>query len=201
VLMPGAISPGSGHKVLIEAARLLFRSGLSGVKFILASDNGESGALGRDIDRAIARAGLEGIIYRAGHNDVPAALLAASTVVVPATEARAFGMAATQAQAMGTPVVAADVGPAAEIILAPPKVTDSSRTGFLVPAGDPAALAVAIARVLSLGATAGGRLSARAMEHAEKRFSVERMRAETLEAYADAGHGGRFSATAKRSHH
>jgi glycosyltransferase involved in cell wall biosynthesis len=194
VLLPAAAGVGSGHNILIEAARLLSRSGLAGVKFILASDYQDGGALGRDIDRTIARAGLRGIVYRAGQCDMPAALLAASIVVVPATDARFFGVAAVQAQAMGTPVVAANLGLAPESILAPPIVEDTSRTGFLVPPGDAAALAVAIAKVLSLGATAGAKLSTRAIEHAATRFSVERMCTETLGAYADVRRlGGRRS--------
>jgi glycosyltransferase involved in cell wall biosynthesis len=151
------------------------------VKFILACDRGENSAL----DRAIATEGLHGIMYRTGPCDMPAALLAASIVVVPATEARAFGDAAVQAQAMGTPVVAANLGAAPEIVLAPPVVEETSRTGFLVPPGNAAALALAIAGVLSLGATASGKLSSRAKKHVETCFSAEHMCAATLETYVD----------------
>jgi glycosyltransferase involved in cell wall biosynthesis len=190
-LLPALMGPGSGHKVLVDAARLLARSGLTGVKFVLASDNQLAAVLGRDIDRAIARAGLQDIMYRGLHRDLPAELLAASIVIVPATEARAFGVAAIQAQAMGTPVIAANVGAAPEIVLAPPIVKEPLRTGFLVPPGDAAALAVAIARVLKLGATACSKLSARAIDHAGTCFSVERMCAETLEAYEIVRHGSK----------
>jgi len=185
VLLAAQTRPGSGHKILIEAAGLLSRSGLAGVKFILACDKGENSALDRGIDRAIAAEGLHGIMYRTGPCDMPAALLAASMVVVPATEARAFGAAAVQAQAMGTPVVAANLGAAPEIVLAPPVVEESSRTGFLVPPGNAAALALAIASVLSLGATASGKLSSRAKKHVETCFSAEHMCAATLETYMD----------------
>jgi len=190
VLLAARTSPGSGHNILIEAAGLLSRSGLAGVKFILACDSDESSAQDRGIDRAIATEGLQGIMYRASHCDMPAALLAASIVVVPATEARAFGDAAIQAQAMGTPVIAANLAGAPETVLAPPMVEESSRTGFLVPPGNAAALAVAIATVLSLGATAGGKLSSRAKNHVEACFSAEHMCAATLEAYVDLRRGG-----------
>jgi glycosyltransferase involved in cell wall biosynthesis len=190
VLLATPASPGSGHQILIEAAGLLSRSGLTGVKFILACDRGENSALDRGIDRAIATEGLQGIMYRTGPCDMPAALLAASIVVVPATEARAFGDAAVQAQAMGTPVIAANLAAASETVLAPPMVEESARTGFLVPPGDAAALALAIARVLSLGATASGRLSSRARKHVETCFSAEHMCAATLEAYVDVRRGG-----------
>ncbi|MGH6811738.1 MAG: glycosyltransferase [Methylocella sp.] len=190
VLLVAQARPGSGHKILIDAAGFLSRSGLAGVKFILACDRDEHSALDRGIDRAIATEGLQGIVYRTGHCDMPAALLAASIVVVPATEARAFGDAAVQAQAMGTPVIAANLAAAPETVLAPPVVEESSRTGFLVTPGDAAALALAIARVLSLGATASGKLSSRAKQHVETCFSAEQMCAATLEAYADVRRGG-----------
>jgi len=190
VLLVAQTRPGSGHKILIEAAGLLSRSGLAGVKFILACDRDENSALDRGIDRAIATEGLQGIIYRTGPCDMPAALLAASIVVVPATEARAFGEAAVQAQAMGTPVIAANLAAAPETVLAPPMIEETSRTGFLVPPGNAAALALAIARVLSLGATASGKLSSRAKKHVETCFSAEHMCAATLEAYVDVRRGG-----------
>jgi glycosyltransferase involved in cell wall biosynthesis len=160
------------------------------VKFILACDRDENSALYRRIDRAIAAEGLQGIIYRTAHCDMPAALLAASIVVVPATEARTFGDAAVRAQAMGTPVIAANLGAAPEIVLAPPMVEEHSRTGFLVTPGNAAALALAIATVLGLGATACGKLSSRARKHVETCFSVEHMCAATLETYVDLRRGG-----------
>jgi len=190
VLMPTPVLPGSGHKILIKAAGLLSRSGLTGVKFILASSNGNAAMLGRDIDRAIACEGLQGIMYGAVLNDTPAALLAGSIVVLPGTGIGGLGDAALQAQAMGTPVIAANLGAAPEIILAPPVVHESGRTGFLVPPNDAPALAVAIASALMLGATAGGKLSSRAIKHVETCFSTERMCAETLKAYVDVRRGG-----------
>jgi glycosyltransferase involved in cell wall biosynthesis len=190
VLLAAQTRPGSGHKILIEAAGLLARSGLAGVKFILACDRDENSALDRAIDRAIATEGLQRMMFRTGPCDMPAALLAASIVVVPATEARAFGDAAVQAQAMGTPVIAANLAAGPETVLAPPMVAEHSRTGFLVPPGNAAALALAIATVLSLGATASGKLSARAKKHVETCFSAERMCTATLEVYADVRRGG-----------
>src|SRR5450631_2860205 len=188
VLLMSQTNHASAHMLLIEAARLLTRSGLAGVKFILAC-NGKEGAVERGIDRAIAREGLQGIMYRAGNGDMPAAYLAASIVVLPGGT-HVSSDAAIQAQAMGTPVIAANTGAAPETILAPPVVGESARTGFLIKPGDGAALAVAIAHVLSLGASAIGKLSSRARTHAETRFSTGQNCAETLEAYAALRRGG-----------
>ncbi|HEY8009032.1 MAG TPA: glycosyltransferase [Methylocella sp.] len=184
VLLMAQTSHAGAPKLLIEAARLLTRSGLTGVKFILAYD-GKAGAIARVIDKAIAKDGLQGIMYRVLSPDMPAAYLAASVVVVlPDGLQQPACDAAIQAQAMGTPVIAANTGAAPEIILAPPMVGESARTGFLIKPGDSAALAMAIAHVLNLGASAAGKLSSRARRHAEMHFSTEHICAETLEAYA-----------------
>jgi glycosyltransferase involved in cell wall biosynthesis len=191
VLFPAPVTHASGYKSVIEAALLLSRSGIDGVKFILAGSGKESRALNRSIDRAIAREGLQGMVSRASLGDRPAAYLAAAAVAVPAAGAQALGETVIQAQAMGTPVIAANVGAAPEMVLAPPAVAESSRTGFLVKPGDAAALALSIAKVLSLGASASGQLSERAKKHAGACFSMEQSRARTLDAYAALWRGGR----------
>lgn len=185
ILVPAAAIGGGGRKTLIEAARLLVRSGLSGVKFIVLGEDGESGVM-PGAWRTFAQAGLRNIIREARPCDLPAALLAASVLAVPAADASALGDVMIQALAMGTPVIATNLGAAPEIILAPPAVTEAMRTGFLVPPRDPAALAVAIAKAVCLGASAAGSLAKRARDHALRRFSAEQMCAATLAAYIEA---------------
>ncbi|HLH12924.1 MAG TPA: glycosyltransferase family 4 protein [Methylovirgula sp.] len=181
VLLPARLSGRKGHKVLIEAARLLVAAGLRGTKFILAGDDRSRGSYIREIDAAIAQAGLAGTVSRTGHcNDMPAALLAAAVAVVPSLEPEAFGRVGVEAQAMGTPVVVSDQGGLPEIV----QQDSSLSTGWCVPAGDPGALAEAIAQALALGAAARDALSLRARSHVLSRFSLEHMQAETLAAYA-----------------
>jgi hypothetical protein len=184
VLVPSSGSGSTG--TLTEAVGLLCRSGLSGVKFVLVCGKNAAGSRGLSADRAIARAGLQGTMRPAPpHCDMPAALLAATLVaVLPAAGAPDIGEAVIQAQAMGTPVIAANVGAAPEIVLAPPAVTESARTGYLVAPGDAPALAVAMANALMLGPSARSRLSARAIAHAEKHHSAGRVCADILEVYA-----------------
>ena len=116
--------------------------------------------------------------------DLPAALIAASVVVVPVTRPEAFGLAAVEAQAMGKPVVVSDCGAIPEAVLAPPGVQPEAATGWRVTAGDPAALAEAIDRVLDLGASALDALADRARAHAEQRFGRDRMTEAVLDAYS-----------------
>ncbi|HKH80352.1 MAG TPA: glycosyltransferase family 4 protein [Methylovirgula sp.] len=185
VLLAARLTAWKGHKLLIEAARRLVAGGLTGTKFILAGDDQGRTSYIREIDAAIAQAGLAGTVLRTGHcSDMPAALLAAAVLVVPSTQPEAFGRVAVEAQAMGTPVVVSDLGALPEIVLAPPDTDLALRTGWRVPVADASALAAAISEALTLGATARDALALRARAHVLRRFSVERMKSETLATYS-----------------
>jgi glycogen synthase len=71
-----------------------------------------------------------------------AALVAAADCAVVPSRYEPFGLVALEAAAAGTPVAAADVGGLAEIVA-------DGRTGVRFAAGDPAALAAAVDRVLA----------------------------------------------------
>ncbi|MET7248022.1 glycosyltransferase family 4 protein [Methylobacterium sp. EM32] len=185
VLLAARLTPWKGHRVLIEAAAALRAQGLSEFTVVLAGDpQGRTGYL-REIDAMIAAHGLSAQVKRVGHcGDMPAAYRAASVVVVPSTEPEAFGRSAVEAQALGTPVVVSDLGAVPETVLAPPEVPAHERTGWRVPAGDPQALAAAVAEALQLGASARDALVRRARRHVETHFSLELMLADTLAIYA-----------------
>jgi glycosyltransferase involved in cell wall biosynthesis len=184
VLLAARLTAWKGQRVLIEAAALLKGQGLDDVRFILAGDaQGRDGYV-KDLDTRIEAAGLKGIVSRVGHcRDMPAALLAASVVAVPSTEPEAFGRAAVEAQAMGAMVVVSDLGAVPETVLAPPDTPAESRTGWRVPAGDAAALAEALRVALTLGASAREAIARRARAHVERKFSLEQMTRQTLDAY------------------
>jgi glycosyltransferase involved in cell wall biosynthesis len=184
VLLGARLTPWKGQAVLIEAASLLRESGIGDVAYVLAGDpQGRQGYVA-ELDRLIAAKGLKGIVRRVGHcSDMAAAFLAASAVAVPSTEPEAFGRAAVEAQALGTPVVVSDLGAVPETVLAPPSEPASARTGWRVPAGDAPALAAALAEALNLGASARAAMALRARTHVERHFSLERMVAATLDTY------------------
>ena len=72
---------------------------------------------------------------------MPAALMLADVVVHASTEPEAFGRVVIEAQAMGRPVIASDLGGPAETV-------EQGVTGWRVPPGDASALAAAIEQVL-----------------------------------------------------
>jgi glycosyltransferase involved in cell wall biosynthesis len=185
VLLAARLTGWKGQKVLIEAARLLTARGVTDVRFILAGDDqGRTGYV-RELDAAIEKAGLRGIVTRVGHvADMPAALAAATALAVPSTEPEAFGRSAVEAQAMGTPVVVTDLGAVPETVLSPPNVRGDQRTGWTIPPNDPQALADTLEVILAMGAAARDALAERARAHVEAAFGLERMCGRTLEIYA-----------------
>jgi glycosyltransferase involved in cell wall biosynthesis len=107
--------------------------------------------------------------------------------VVPSLWHEPFGNVSTEAMMRGTAVIAADVGGQSDIVR-------DGRTGALVPPGDPAALAAALARYLGDRALAEAQGRAgRAVALAE--YSRERNTAMVVEAYRTAI--ARFAAGAR----
>jgi glycosyltransferase involved in cell wall biosynthesis len=102
----------------------------------------------------------------------------ADVVVSASSDPEGFGRVIVEAQAMGRPVVATDHGGARETIL--PGVT-----GWLVPARDPAALAIGIEEALSLDADERNCFARRTIAHAASHFSGEAMCARTIEVYEE----------------
>jgi glycosyltransferase involved in cell wall biosynthesis len=93
---------------------------------------------------------------------------------------------AIEAAAMGALTIISDIGPAREIITAPPHADSEARTGWLVPPREPAALADAIIAALSLAASAREAVRRRSRTKIAEAYSVERMTRDTLSVYAEA---------------
>jgi glycosyltransferase involved in cell wall biosynthesis len=185
VLHAARLTGWKGQTVVIEAARLLNEAKkLQDAVFILAGDaQGRSGYLA-DLLRRIRTADLEGRVRLVGHvNDIPAALLAAHAAVVASTEPEAFGRAATEAQALGTPVIATDIGAPPETVLSPPRFAPDQATGWLIPPSDPQRLADAVSAALSLSPDARAAMGARARIHVTTKFSLAAMKEQTLRVY------------------
>ena len=88
--------------------------------------------------------GLESIVHFVGHcNDMAAAYMLADVVISASTDPEGFGRVMAEGQALGKPVIAADHGASNELII-------HGETGWLVPPGDPLALAAALRVALAL---------------------------------------------------
>lgn len=176
ILMPARLSPIKGHLVLIEALKRL-RHDAPALRFhavIVGAAQGRD-AYSAELRAAIAAAGLAAHVTLAEVcRDMPAAYAAAALAVAPSLVPEGFGRVPVEAQAMGVPVIASDLGGFRETIL--PDVT-----GWLVSPGDAAALAERMGRALTRGDAAA--LATPARHHVAAHYDMQRMVAATLDLY------------------
>jgi glycosyltransferase involved in cell wall biosynthesis len=186
------------ERVILNAARLTKWKGQSDViavaarvcqrfkdcVFILAGDPQGRDTYRETLERQIEAAGLAGRVRIVGHvDDMPAALAASYAAIISSNEPEAFGRAAPEAQAMGCPVVATNVGASPETVLAPPRVAASARTGWLITPGDIDGYEAALTEALSLSGEARAVLGRRARGHVAREFSTFQMQRATLAVY------------------
>ena len=174
VLVPGRVAPWNGQIGVVDAARLLVGNGRRNVVFVLAGDDRiEPNYRKAVLQRARAQA-VDTLFRLVGHcNDMPTALAAADVVVVPALKPPLTGRAVTEAQAMGRPAVVNAVGMLPENVLAPPRMAEELRTGWVVRPGHAGELARGIANALSMDRKTYDAMGARARQFAEFMFSPQ----------------------------
>jgi glycosyltransferase involved in cell wall biosynthesis len=127
------------------------------------------------VEAEVRALGLAGAVELAGpRRDVPE-LLARSDVFALATRSEGGPLAILEAMGTGLPVVASDVGGVGDIVV-------SGETGLLVPAGDPDALASALARLLA-DPELRRRMGAAGRERVRARFDLGAHRAAHVELY------------------
>jgi glycosyltransferase involved in cell wall biosynthesis len=166
------LRPEKDHATFLRAARLVRRK-LPEARFLVVGDGPERGRL----ESLVEELGLGGRVLFAGRrDDVPRMLSVFDVSVLSSTTVETFPMAFLEAMAMARPLVATRVGGVPEMI-------EEGGNGHVVPTRDPDALAAALLDVVAERerALAMGR---RSREIVERRFSIERMVADT-EAYLD----------------
>ena len=123
---------GAVHRLVAERPSLRIRYTVVG-----------GGPLEAELRALVASLGLDGVVRFAGEADqaqVAGAMQAADLFLLPSVD-EVLPLALMEAQAVGLPVVTTDVGGIREIV-------EDGVSGFVVPPGDPAALAAALGRLL-----------------------------------------------------
>jgi glycosyltransferase involved in cell wall biosynthesis len=162
VLVVANLRPEKGHDVLIDAVPEVLRS-YPDARFEIVGG-------GPEHPRLVARAQSRGVLHAfdfAGHSDnIPARLDSADLFVLP-SRSEAFPNALLEAMAAGLPTVASAVGGILELV-------EPERTGVLVPAEHPEALAAAICRVME-NPDFAARMGAAARARVQADYSFDRM--------------------------
>lgn len=176
IMLPGRLTAWKGHKILIEALALMRHS--EAVAVLVGSDQGRESYAQSLISQA-ETLGVADRLRLVGHTeDMPAAMMLADIVVNTSTDPEGFGRTVVEAQAMGRVVIATSHGGAGETVM-------DGQTGFLVPPGEPQALAEALDRALDMSAderVAWGR-NTRAV--VGETFSVQAMQYAVLAVYGE----------------
>ena len=174
VLVPGRLAPWNGQLDMIDAARLLAAGSQGNIVFVFAGDDRSEPRYVRTLRHQTRMHGIDTLCRFIGQcPDMPAAFAVSDVVAVPALEPPLSGRVVAEAQASGRPVVATTVGVLPECVLAPPRIRDELRTGWLVAPGNVVDLARAITTALTLDETSYEALGARARQFAEFAFSAE----------------------------
>lgn len=162
LLTLAALTHRKGIDVLLEALHRIRTAGLA-ARCWIAGDGAER----RDLERLALRYGLgDRVAFLGSRRDVGDLLAAADAFVLPSRR-EGLGVAALEAMAAGRPVVCSHVGGLAHSVV-------DGGTGLLVPPGDAAALASALARIVEDPALRD-RLGAAGPARIADSFSVEAM--------------------------
>lgn len=176
LLVPGRISENKGQSVVIEAlARLL---PLENIRVIFVGVERANSGLRARLEKRAKAIGVAPLLQWVGPcGDMAAAYRLATLVLAPSTKPEAFGRVAVEAQAMGKPIIATDLGGYRETVR-------QGETGWRVPPNDPETLALAIREALTMNETERSAMAERARAWVLSHFTKEKMCAATLGVYA-----------------
>jgi glycosyltransferase involved in cell wall biosynthesis len=162
LVMIARLTEAKGHCVLLQALPHLIEAWPQ-LCCVFVGD----GELRSHLHRLAVELAVEGSCRFVGVREDIADILAAADVVVLPSLSEGFPFVLLEALAMGCPVVASRVNGIPELI-------EDHRTGLLVPARDPRALANAIREVLSNPTTAS-KMGAEGRALVRERFTVDHM--------------------------
>ena len=127
------------------------------------------------VEAEVRRLGLQDAVALAGTRDDVPELLARADVFALSSRSEGAPLSILEAMAAGLPVVSSRVGGVPELVV-------DGETGLLVPPGDPAAMAVALGRLVA-DAGLRYRLGAAGRERAQRCFDLRRQRCAHLDCY------------------
>ena len=170
ILLPGRLSFWKGQKIFIEALKLLSEQNnnqpFEGI--IIGGDQGKS-VYKKQLIALVERYRLKKIIKFIDHCDeMPVAYKIANLVCSCSSEPEAFGRISVEAQSMGIPIVASDIGGSAETIV-------KDKTGFLFKSGDSNALTNAIIMVMQKDYNSLKSIGFEGRKNILKKFDVDKM--------------------------
>jgi len=165
--MAGRIIEGKGHKEFILAAKKIIEINFK-VKFVVIGDaKGGEQAYFNEVRNLVKIEGLkENFIFTGWRNDVLEIMAGFDLIVQPYTLPEGLPNVLIEAMSLGKPIITTNIPGPSEIII-------NGENGFLVPPGNPEALANGILRLLDNPALAK-QMGDAGKKRAEKLFDIKK---------------------------
>jgi glycosyltransferase involved in cell wall biosynthesis len=178
ILLPGRLTYWKGQEKFIESLNILIED-YNFTNFqavILGSDQGRK-VYTKKLINLVERYNLNKKIKFIQHcNEMPLAYSLADVVVSASIEPEAFGRVSVEAQSMGKPIVASNIGGSRETII-------NKKTGFLYKHDDPRELAKSLNTVIQLSSDELKSIGNEGRKNITKKFDVETMCQTNLKEY------------------
>jgi len=178
ILLPGRLTSWKGQEKFIESLNILIED--------YNVSNFQAIVLGSDQGRKVYKKKLINLVqrYRLGQKvkfidhckEMPVAYSLADIVISASIEPEAFGRVSVEAQAMGKPIIASNLGGSKETIL-------DGKSGFLYKHDDPRELAKSLNTVIELDQDHLNSIGNEGRKNVIKKFDVELMCDSTLREY------------------
>ena len=178
ILLPGRLTSWKGQEVFIEAINLInIEIGYEAFyAVILGSDQGRE-LYKKKLIRLSEQYRMSKQIRFIDHCKNMALAYKVSDIIVSASnEPEAFGRVSVEAQSMGKPIIASNIGGSNETIV-------NEKTGFLFESNNAKSLSKQILRVLNMDETSLKTIGIEARKNATQRFNVEKMCFSTYSEY------------------
>jgi len=164
-----------GISYFLEAASFVLKD-VTDVQFIIVgNDPGEPGSTRKELEELSTRLGISRHVQFLGKRADIREILCTLDISVICSLSEGFSNVVVESMAAGKPVVATDVGGNPEAVI-------DGKTGFLVPAADPSALAKKIVFLLKDEALARSMGNA-ARDRVENHFTLQKMVRDNAELY------------------
>ena len=178
ILLPGRLTSWKGQEVFIEAVNLInIELGYEAFyTVILGSDQGRE-LYKKKLIRLSEQYRMSKQIRFIDHCKNMALAYKVSDIIVSASnEPEAFGRVSVEAQSMGKPIVASNIGGSNETVI-------DEKTGFLFDSNNAKSLSKQILRVLNMDETSLKMMGIEARKNVTQRFNVEKMCFSTYSEY------------------
>ena len=178
ILLPGRLTYWKGQEKFIESLNILVEDyNITNFQaIILGSDQGRK-VYSKKLNNLVQRYSLNKKVKFIQHcKEMPLAYSLADVVVSASIEPEAFGRVSVEAQSMGKPIIASNIGGSKETII-------NKKTGFLYKHDDPRELAKILNTVIQLSSDDLKFIGNEGRKNVTKKFDVETMCQSNLKEY------------------